>query len=342
MPKPVLAPEARARIEGQVLAAVAGNPRLAPARRPRPRLSLPAWRVPRWAFTALTLLLALIVAMTTVVGASADALPGSALYPVKLAAEDAWLWLTPARSEPRLHLQLARRRLAEIETLAAEGRFEEQVFADMADHLEAALAGAEELPPALALPLLDEFAVFLVKEQETLSGLLVEVPAVSRGFVADALLESASLIERAESLRTLFKASGTPGAPLPTGSHTPTSLPGMTGVEEATETPVATEGGAASVTPALGATATATATPDLTTAVATQRAAPAPTGTEPAASGPGTTVSQPTDTPEPSGPPAWGVTREPGEPTVPAKGLSKTPNPPPKDDDSKPKDKGKP
>ena len=342
MPKPVLAPDARARIEGQVLAAVAGNPRLAPARRPRPRLALPAWRVPRWAVTALTLLLALIVALTTTVGASADALPGSALYPVKLATEDAWLWLTPARGEPRVHLQLARRRLAEIEALAAEDRFEEAVFADMADHLEAALAGAADLPPALALPLLDELAVFLVEQQQTLSGLLVEVPAASRGTVADALLESASLIERTESLRTLFKANGTPGAPLPAGSYTPTSPPGMTGVEGAAETPAATEGGAANATPILGATATATATPDLTaTAAATQQAGPAPSSTEPAAMGAGTT-SKATDTPTPSGPPAWGVTREPGEPTVPAKGLLKTPGPPPKDDDSDPKDKGKP
>ena len=52
---------------------------------------------------------------TEVVTAASDALPNSPFYPVKLATEDAWLWVAPARSEPALHVRFARRRLAEVE-----------------------------------------------------------------------------------------------------------------------------------------------------------------------------------------------------------------------------------
>lgn len=328
LPKPELAPEARARIEGELLAAVAGNPRFVAARRPRRGFVLPRWQVPRWAINALTLVLALVVALTAVVGASADALPDSVLYRVKLASEDAWLWLTPARSEPSLHLQLARRRLAEVEAMAEEGVFDGAVLDAMAKHIDAALTGAADLPPALALPLLDEVSEFLTEQQEVLVRVADQVPADAAAQVDHAVQESAAFVSRVESLRAYLKANGTPSAPPPTGSRTPTALPGRTGVEMPTAIPAATEAGAANVTPSLAptATATGTATPAfLASPEPTRREpGPAPTGTEPAA------AVQATDTPEPSGPPAWGVTREPGEPTVPARGLTKTPKP--KDD----------
>jgi len=69
----------------------------------RQRIALPRWG---WAFSALAaVLVCILLAVSTIVTASAQALPGSGLYPVKLATEDAWLRLTPERQEPRLHLR---------------------------------------------------------------------------------------------------------------------------------------------------------------------------------------------------------------------------------------------
>ncbi|MFN2244526.1 MAG: hypothetical protein ACK2U2_19705, partial [Anaerolineae bacterium] len=92
-PKPVLPAEASARIESQLLEAAAANPRLRPTQKPSIRVTLPQWRR---AYSALTaVVLALFLTMASLVGASADTLPGAALYPLKLATEDAWLWVAP-------------------------------------------------------------------------------------------------------------------------------------------------------------------------------------------------------------------------------------------------------
>ncbi|MFN2242271.1 MAG: hypothetical protein ACK2U2_08290, partial [Anaerolineae bacterium] len=92
-PKPALSAEASALIESQLLAAAAANPRLRPTQKPSIRFVLPQWRR---AYSALTaVFLALVLTMASLVGASADTLPGTALYPLKLATEDAWLWVAP-------------------------------------------------------------------------------------------------------------------------------------------------------------------------------------------------------------------------------------------------------
>jgi hypothetical protein len=330
LPKPVLAPEAKARIEDQLLVAAAGNPRLIPVARPRPRLVWPRWRVPRWALNALTLVLALLVAMTAVVGASADALPDSALYPVKLATEEAWLWLTPARNEPGLHLHLARRRLAEIEALAAKGVFDPAVLEAMGEHVEAALGGAAELPPALALPLLEELSDFVGEEHETLSDVQDRAPAGSQVYLDNALLWSLGVIDRVERLRALVEPSGTTESPQPVATDTPASPPALMGVEElgatATVTPTQTAIATASPSPVPTLTWTPTIEPTETATLAPtdEPRAPEPVDTEPPPPPPPTETKPPP--PPPTEPPPTEPPPEPTEKVPP--GLTKTPQPP--------------
>lgn len=186
VPRADLAPEARARIGEHVLAAAAANPRLRPAgRRRRALLVLPGWR---WAFGALAAVFVFVVLLTTtLVTGSADAVPGSALYPVKLATEDVWLWATPARDRPALQLRFAHRRLDEIKALAEEGQFDESVVQAMTAHVEAALQGAEDLPPALALPVLEQVSDQIEEQQQALVRLLAEIPVASRQYLEEAL-----------------------------------------------------------------------------------------------------------------------------------------------------------
>jgi hypothetical protein len=335
MPKPVLAPEAKARIEDQVLAAVAGNPRLVAAPRPRPRFALPRWRVPRWAINALTLVLALIVAMTAVVGASADALPDSALYPFKRISENVWLWVAPARSESRIHLELARRRLAEIEAMAAKDKFEADVLEALDQEVEATLAAAEALPPALALPVLDEVSAFAETQRQTLADVIEVAPPEAQVYLENALFQSLGIIERVESLRSSLRPGGTAVSPVPVSTATPTSTPAPVGAEEetatSTPTPTATSIMALGITatptwtPSPGPTSTATLAPtsEPRAPEATNTPPPPPPPTEPPPPPP------PTEPPPPPPPPPPTDTPSPPEPTekVPP-GLTKTPQPP--------------
>jgi hypothetical protein len=208
LPKPTLSEEAKARIEAKLLAAASANRRLRPARGRRPRVGFRLG----WVFGALTALLVFMLLSTSFVQAAGHALPDSALYPIKLAAEDAWLWLAPARVEPELHLRFAQRRLDELEALAAQGVFDEAVLAAMTEHTESALAGAEGLPPALAGSLVDELVSWADEQDWRLSGLLGSTAADHHDLLNAAMEASSEQKGRAMSL----------------GNPTPTEPPGQT------------------------------------------------------------------------------------------------------------------
>ncbi|MCB9176589.1 MAG: carboxypeptidase regulatory-like domain-containing protein [Caldilineae bacterium] len=95
--------------------------------------------VPRPALRVASALLACALLLAGAVRASADSLPGAALYPLKRGIERAQLILLPAAREPELALRLAERRLEEAAALARSGRSP-----------RAALAGLTELAPWLA------------------------------------------------------------------------------------------------------------------------------------------------------------------------------------------------
>ena len=102
---------------------------------------------------ALSLALLLMVG-SGAVSAAVGSLPGSPLYPLKLAVEDARLTLTfssPARTQ--LYMRFASERTAEMVRLAAAGRpVSETVVARMARQLQGALHAAEAVGcPVVAL-----------------------------------------------------------------------------------------------------------------------------------------------------------------------------------------------
>jgi hypothetical protein len=279
--------------------------------------------------------------MTTWVTASAAALPGAPLYGLKRATEDAWLWVTPQRYEPELHLRLAHRRLEEIEGLAGQDRFDASLLESVADHVDQALTGVEDLPPAMALPVLDEMTELLEDQQQVLTGLMDDFPAASRQVIEIALAKSADQADRAGSLKRSLRS---PEPPLP-ATASPTLLPAD--IMQVTPTPTPALTLAPSPTPTIAPsqqpTLTLTATPEPTTTPAieptsstsSQPAAnpsPAPTNTQPPP--PPTDAPAPppppTDTPAPPPPPPTDTPAPPPEPTdtrVPP-GLTKTPEPP--------------
>jgi hypothetical protein len=238
-----------------------------------------------------------------------------------LASEDVWLWATPARDRPALHLRFAHRRLDEIKALAKEGQFVESVVQAMTAHVEATLQGAADLPPALALPVLEQVIDSLDEQQQTLVVIVVKIPVASRQVLEEALRAAEHQRSAVGALQNRLNPSE-PAAPLELdGTPAPGSAPVVSGTLSitATLTPAPT------VMPSLTATVVPTATPTL------------PPTTQPAG-GPG---SEPTQPPPPTAtqpppatatqPPPPTATPPPPEPTATPRmppGLTKTPEPP--------------
>lgn len=220
VPRPALAPEARDRIEAQILEAAGANRRLRPAR---------TWRLPipahwRWALVGLSAAIVLIFLFATLVNAAAGVLPGSPLYPLKTATEDAWLLLTPTRAEPAVHLQLAERRLAEFEALADQGRYEPALLDAMIAETEAALGETEGLPSEAALPVLENLTGFSARQRQILERFQASAPTPLRNRLTTALQAGDGLGERAEREMELRRSSGEPSGqewPAPGQTWTP-------------------------------------------------------------------------------------------------------------------------
>jgi hypothetical protein len=328
IPKPVLSPAAKARIEAQVLAAAAANPLLTPPVKRWMPLALPSWR---WALNALlAVVMIFFLLMTTLVTASADALPGSTLYPVKLATEDAWLWVAPAQSEPALQLRFARRRLTEVEELAKERIVEPSVLEAMADHLDAALDGLEGLPPAIALPLLDGAAELIEDQQASLSSMGEVLPQAARAVIESALVRGAAQAERVQALVHTLRSRE---------SEAPAATLEPVAPLAVTITPAPTQTAEPTLAPTLEPTGTLSATPTLEPTVELQSGTPAkpptssqPESTQPPPTQPPPTQPPPTDPPPTQPPPTEPPpTQPPPQPTATERvppGLTNTPQPP--------------
>jgi hypothetical protein len=206
VPKPALEPGAWDRIETQILEAAGANRRLRPAR---------TWRLPiathwRWALLGLSAAIVLIFLFATLVNAAAGVLPGSPLYPVKTATEQAWLLLTPAYGEPAVHLQLAERRLEEFEALAGQGAYEPALLDAMIEETEAALAETESLPSSVALPVLEGVQRFAARQQQALGRFQASAPGPVQNRLTTALQAGDGLGESAEREMELRRSSEEP------------------------------------------------------------------------------------------------------------------------------------
>lgn len=170
---PLPPPGARARVRARVMAAA--EARLGRAR----RASRSAWRLqPLGAAMAAS---GAVLLGGGVVAASANALPGEPLYPVKLAVEQAHVAATDLQGDPatRVELQheLAERRLAEAEALASQGRpVPPGVVESAVRHLEAAGRLATQLPAPERGTAERRLAEAQAKQAQTLERVLKDAP----------------------------------------------------------------------------------------------------------------------------------------------------------------------
>ena len=194
----------------------------------------------------------------------------------------------------------------------------------MVAHVDAALDGIEELPPAIAVELLDEVARVVTGQQRVLTAMLADLPAASRLQVDRILGDAFSQITRVEALRwaaspyetgispeltlTLVPVSTAEPGQILAGTFTPTS---DLALEETEEAPAPTSTEASGGTEPGEATSTVlTATPEPPTETPTSPSVEA-TPTSPSVEA----------TPTKKTPP--GLTKTP----LPPGQLTKTPNP---------------
>jgi hypothetical protein len=131
------------------------------------------------------------------VSAASGSLPGSRLYPLKLATEAlvSSVALTP-RLQTRIHLAWAERRLHETEALLArDGAVDESVLAALEEQTEQALAASEQA----GSDQLTAVVTYTEQQQAVLSRLLNKAPQAARPGLERALAASAQGQARAQS-----------------------------------------------------------------------------------------------------------------------------------------------
>lgn len=214
-----------------------------------------------------TVVVGVVVALLLLVGggtvyAAADALPGDALYPVKIAVETVQLAvsLNDAR-DAELHLSFAARRLEEAAASLAQDRpgSARQALTDYASQLESALAFFDRdsrLSPEAQVMLANQLVARLPRHEAQLAALLEQSPETDRSAIELALTVS----QTGRSL-ALEVVSGEPGEPdlpvaVPTGpfftsplSPTHTLAPTWTPTQTPTSTSTPTQ--TPTVTPSL-------------------------------------------------------------------------------------------
>lgn len=165
----------------------------------------------------------LLVVGSGAVSAAAGSLPGSPLYPLKLAVEDARLTLAfspPARTQ--LYMRFASERTAEMVRLATAGRpVSETVVARMAQHLQGALHAAEAVGGQVQHELLQQVIETSNAQREILTRASTEAPPETQAMLdAGAAVAEEASRQAQEALQNLL-----PPAITPTPAWTNTSTP---------------------------------------------------------------------------------------------------------------------
>jgi hypothetical protein len=139
---------------------------------------------PAYAYLAITLLLlvALFSAGAITVQAAGSALPGDALYPLKLDVEQARLALTAnLASQAELHLEFAQNRLEELDALATLGQYDRvaSLAGQVNQQITLAVAAAKRLSdrdPELALSLQGQAQKTLDQFKENMDAVIIIAP----------------------------------------------------------------------------------------------------------------------------------------------------------------------
>jgi hypothetical protein len=306
MPAASLSTEKRQSIQAQLLKRVTERQ----AERPGRVIAKPALLVWRRLLPAVfAVMVILSLAGWGVTSASAASVPGDALYPVKRLSEQVAVALAPAEGRPDLHVTLARRRLAEYESLSARGEIEPTLIVEAAIEIDTALSQVESADVATPQVSVEQVALQAETQLQTLANRVAALPVDQQAEVQSArTLFAASRARMAEIMKT-HPAATPPGRGDP-GRWTPTA----TGTASLTPT------GTATLTP----TGTATLTPQPTATVTAVPTIDSPVSpTPPAKTPPGLVKTPP------------GLAKTPNTPP----GLVNTPNTPPGLVDKTPKPK---
>ncbi|UCC63800.1 MAG: hypothetical protein JSV36_01710 [Anaerolineae bacterium] len=184
---------------------------------------------------ALGLALALMIASTWTVSASASSLPGEALYPVKLAAEQTRLAVTfRHEARARLHLAFAARRLNEIEALLLQNRaIEAGPIDDLAAETRLVLEEIEEMSADRRDKVSVQLLTLAEQQQAVLTSVRASAPEEAQVNLSQALEASQRGRERAmEILGRMPEAS-----PEPRHTPEPTHIRRATPTHKPTPTP---------------------------------------------------------------------------------------------------------
>jgi len=155
--------------------------------------------------------IAIVLVLVVVFGGSAasayaaqGSLPGDALYPMKTAIENASVdFSVDPASEVRLYLSLAEKRIAEIESLGAEGRYDdmEKAVERFKSHVENAIKGllvVAQGNPAEAKTLAASLGALMEKHTQVLLALMVTSPGEVQATFEDAMEASQEGISAAD------------------------------------------------------------------------------------------------------------------------------------------------
>ena len=135
------------------------------------------------------------------IGASANALPGDALYPLKMVVEEVQSAIAVAANDPVAHVAVeeerASKRVAEIESLAAKNRpiptsATEAAVARSAAAADAAANAAARAPEAVRPSVEQKHEAAQIKREETLTRVITQVPPPAQTAIANTLERQAA------------------------------------------------------------------------------------------------------------------------------------------------------
>jgi uncharacterized protein DUF5667 len=204
----------------------------------------------RWAMAAL--LVALLVISTGAVAASANSLPGDALYLMKRTTESVALFLTPPSGRAAFHVTLAQRRLTELAALVERDNVDPKLLTDLTteitDQTKAGLAAVKDASPHQQAEVLLTILRATEEQQTVLEKVKTSAPPEAQTEVMRALEASgesqASAAGRIEEIKSQPPPTASPtpppvsqgaiNSPIPAG-QTETLLPLVTQAASATQ-----------------------------------------------------------------------------------------------------------
>jgi hypothetical protein len=179
----------------------------------------PVWR--RRVVLAVASFMVVFLLFGSTVSASAASVPGDILYPVKRAAEQARLALTPAQQRADLHLEFARQRLREMQVLTDRGEVSEDLLAEISNETTVVLEQAAALPHEGQRTVLESLTDFQDQHLQVLNRMASSAHGEAQAKVMAALADSAA---KRQLVKQLLAGAASDNAPGGSSGNPPASF----------------------------------------------------------------------------------------------------------------------